>query len=76
MTIRSNIDLDILHHVDGKQNPTDTGTRPDLVSLVSIKSGLTWLKRFPWMQGSIQQAKLDGIIKSVQDIKLNNETKK
>ena len=28
------------------------------------------------MQGSIQQAKLDGVIKSVEDIKLNNETKK
>ena len=75
-TIRSNIDLDMLHHVDGKHNPTDTGTRPDQVSIDSIKPGSTWLKGFKWMQGSIEQAKLDGIIKSVEDIKLNNENKK
>ena len=65
--IRSNIDLNILHHVDGKQNPMDRETRPDLVSLDSIKPGSNWLKGFPWMQGPIQ-AKLDGIIKSVEDI--------
>ena len=58
-----NIDLSIFHHVDSKQNPMDKGTRPDLVSLDSIKPGSTWLKGFPWMQGSIKQAKLDGIIK-------------
>ena len=75
-TIRSNIDLNILYHVDGKFNPCDTGTRPDLVSIDSIKPGSTWLKGFPWMQGSIEQAKLDGIIRSVEDIKLTNENKK
>ena len=62
--------------MDGKQNPMYTGTGPDQVSLDSIKPGSTWLKRFPWMQGSIQQAKLDGTIKSVEDITLNNKDKK
>ena len=73
--ICSNIDLSILHHVDGKQNPMDTGTRPNLVYLDSIKPGSTLLRGFPWMQESIEKAKLDGIIKSIEDIKLNNKTK-
>ena len=49
---------------------------PDQVSINIVKPGSTWLKGFPWMQGYIQQAKLEGIIKSVEDIKLNNENKK
>ena len=74
--IRSNLDLDIPHHVNGKHNPTDTGTRPDQVSIGSISPVLTWLTGFPRMQGSKEQAKQDGIVKSVEDIKLNNESKK
>ena len=75
-TIRSKVDLSILHHTDGKLNPTDTGTRPNLVSRDSIKPRSTWLKGYPWMQESIDKAKSDGVIKSVEDIKLNNDTKK
>ena len=62
--------------MDGKHNPTDTGTRPDQVSIGSISPGLTWLKGFPWMPGTIEQAKQDGIVKSVNNIKINNESKK
>ena len=49
-TIHSNVNISILHQMDSKLNPTDTGTRPDLVSLDNIKPGSTWLKGYPWMQ--------------------------
>ena len=62
--------------MDGKHNPTDTGTRPDQVSIGRISPVSMWLKEFPWMQIAKEYAKQDGILNSVENIKLNNESKK
>ena len=74
--IRSKIDLDSLYHVDGKFNPTDVGTRPDKITVDSVRPGSIWLKGHPWMQRSLKEARKEVIIKHIQDIKLNNENKK
>ena len=68
--------IDILHHVEGINNPTDVGTRPEDISAESVKPGSVWLKGKPWMNMSINKAKESGIIKHVDDIKLTNDKKK
>ena len=74
--IRSKIDLNLLYHVDGKFNPTNVGTRPNKITVDSVKPRYIWLKGHPWMQRSLEEARKEGIIKHMEDIKLNNENKK
>ena len=76
INIRTKLGLDNLHHVDGKHNPCDVGTRPDLITAESVKPGSIWLSGFEWMRDTLENANKDGIIKSVDDIKLTNEKKK
>ena len=57
-------------------NPTDVGTRPNEITAESVKPGSVWLKGKPWMNKSVEQAKKEGIIKHVDDIKLSNDKKK
>ena len=74
--IRAKVSLEQLHHVLGPQNPTDVGTRPDLVSPESVLPGSDWLSGKDWMRKSYEEAVTEGSIKSVKDIKLTNEAKK
>ena len=74
--IREKMGLDALHHVEGVSNPTDVGTRPDEITADSVRPGSVWLKGKPWMNMSMEQAKQEGIIKHVNDIKLSNDKKK
>ena len=76
VNIRTKLGLDILHHVEGRENPSDCGTRPSLITANSVQPGSTWLKGKSWMSSSIEKAKEGGIIKHVEDIKLSNENKK
>ena len=76
VNIREKMGLDNLYHVEGLSNPTDVGTRPDEITADSVKPGSVWLKGKPWMNKSVEQAKLDGIIKHVDDIRLSNDKKK
>ena len=68
--IRSKLSLDQLHHVQGPENPTDTGTRPDAVNVQSILPGSEWLSGKEWMRKSHEEALAEGVIKSVKDNKL------
>ena len=76
VNIREKMGLDALHHVEGISNPTDVGTRPAEITADSVKPGSVWLKGKPWMTKSIEQAKQQGIVKHVDDIKLSNDMKK
>ena len=75
-SIRSKVRLDQLHHVVGTENPTDIGTRPDLVTAESVRPGSIWLSGKDWMKKPYEEAVANGIIKSVKDIKLSNDAKK
>lgn len=76
MAMRSKIDLDSLYHMDGKFNPTDVGTRPDKITVDGVSPGSISLKGHSWMQRSMEEARKEGIIKHIEDIKLNNENKR
>ena len=74
--IREKMGLDVLHHVEGISNPTDVGTRSAEITAYSVRPGSVWLKGKPWMNMSIEQAKQEGVVKHVDDIKLSNDKKK
>ena len=76
INIRTKMGLELLHHIEGPNNPTVIGTRPEEITAESVKPGSVWLKGKPWMNMSIQKAKEIGVIKHVDDIKLTNEKKK
>ena len=74
--IRNKIDITELYHVVGKQMIADTGTRPDLLKPEHILPGSDWCEGKDWMKLSIEDALRSGAIKSVRDIKMDNEAKK
>ena len=74
--IRNKLDFGNLFHVDGKENASDIGTRPDLLKPENLVPGSTWMTGSPWMKLDITSALDTGIIKKVDDIKMDNEAKK
>ena len=76
VNIRTKMGLEFLYHVNGTENPTDVGTRPELITSDSVRPGSVWLTGKNWMRLSINKAQEEGVIKTVEDIKLTNEKKK
>ena len=74
--IRNKLSFEELYHVDGKENVSDIGTRPDLLRPEDILPGSAWMVGKDWMRLSIDEALESGIIKNVEDIVLDNESKK
>ena len=74
--IRAKIDLEELYHVVGKENIADTGTRPELLKPEHLQPGSDWLCGRDWMKMPVDDAMKSGAIKSVKEIKLDNEAKK
>ena len=66
--IRSKVNLDQLHHVQGPENCSDIGTNPDSVKLESVMPGSEWLDGREWLRKTYEEAVADGVIKSVHDI--------
>ena len=59
-----------------KENTADTGTRPEMLKPEHLLPGSNWLSGMPWMREPLDQAINSGVIKSIEDIKLDNEQKK
>ena len=74
--IRSKLNLGNLFHVDGKENISDIGTRPDLLTVEQLSAGSEWLNGKQWMKESVETAIEKGVIKNTDDIILDNEKKK
>ena len=74
--IRNNLNLKNLYHIDGKHNVADFGTRGDFVTADLLRPGNYWLNGKEWMKMSVEKAQSEGIIKSSQDIILDNDAKK
>ena len=74
--VRTKVDMSMLHHVQGLLNPSDTGTRPDSVRVNDIMPGSPWLSGKDWMRLPYEDAIKSGVIKTVKNIKLNNDEKK
>ena len=62
--------------MDGKENCSDLGTRPDQVTAEKLCAGSEWLCGKPWMKGTVEAAVGKGILRSTNDIVLSNEKKK
>ena len=74
--IRNKIDLGELYHVSGKENVADIGTRPELLKVEQLLPGSEWLCGKEWMKEPVQDVVKSGVIKTVSDIKLDNDAKK
>ena len=74
--IRNKLKMENLFHVDGKENISDLGTRPDLLTVEQLSSGSEWLSGKPWMKEPIETVIEKGILKKTSDIILDNEKKK
>ena len=60
--VRSKLDMSELFHVEGKQNVSDTGTRPDLLRPDDIVPGSDWMLGRPWMKLDVKEAVDSGVI--------------
>ena len=66
--IRRGVELKQIYHVVSAQNPSDCGTRPDLVVDSDIGPGSRWENGLPWMKGEIEDAVNSGILTPIEKI--------
>ena len=59
--IRRGTELSQLYHVKSEFNPSDCGTRPELVTNSDVGPGSKWENGLPWMRRSISEA-IDSVI--------------
>ena len=71
--IRKTTDLENMYHVTTDQNPTDVGTRPELVTLADVQEESKWIAGTGWMRQDISKAVSDGVLKPVKDLRLNTK---
>ena len=74
--IRTKVTLPQLHWIEGKENLSDTGTRPEAVHVNTIDPNSEWIRGKPWMQRSYQEALSSGIVRRAEDLKLDHQAKK
>ena len=74
--IRSKIPLYNLHWVEGKNNLSDSGTRPAAVTEKTVSPESEWINGKDWMKLPYEKALESGIVRKVSDIKLDHEAKK
>ena len=73
LQIRRGTELDKIYHVDTKHNPSDVGTRPDLVTLDDVKVNSKWTSGCEWMKKDIDEAVKSGILKPVSELRLRTK---
>ena len=74
--IRRGTELSQLYHVVSEGNPSDCGTRPELVSDEDIGPGSVWENGLPWMKKPIEDAVASGILTPLEKIKVSSEEEK
>ena len=73
LQIRRGTDLDRMYHVVTNHNPSDVGTRPDLVTIEDVKVNSMWNSGSAWMNGEIASAIQAGILRPVSDLRLQTK---
>ena len=73
VSIRRALELKDLYYVRTDQNPADSGTRPDKVSVEDILVGSMWHSGAKWMSEPLERAIGDGVIKPAVELRLNEE---
>ena len=69
-------DLDNLYHVRTDVMAADCGTRPDKVTVQDILVGSKWHSGEQWMTWPVQKAIDEDCIKSVSELRMNDDEKK
>ena len=62
-----------MYHVVSAENPSDIGTRPDLITEADIGPGSRWENGLPWMKKPIEDAVASGILTPIENIKVKTE---
>ena len=62
--------------MDGKENISDLGTRPNLLTVEQLSAVSEWLNGKQWMKKSVENAIEKGVVKKTKDIILDNDKKK
>ena len=71
--IKRGTELVQIHHVISEENPSDCGTRPELVSDKDIGPGSKWENGLPWMKKPIEDAVKSGILTPIEKISVSKE---
>ena len=74
LQVRRSVDLDKMYHVNTNHNPSDVGTRPDLVTIDDVMINSKWISGCEWMRHDLEEAVKSGILRGVSDLRL--QTKK
>ena len=73
LQVRRGIEMDKVFHVDTSNNPSDIGTRPDLVTLDDVTANSKWISGCKWMQHDVDVAVKSGILKPVSKLRLQTK---
>ena len=73
LQIRRGTDLDKMYHIDTNNNPSDVGTRPDLVTIDDVMANSKWNQGCAWMRGEFEEAVKAGILRPVSDLRLQTK---
>ena len=65
--------MDRVFHVDTSNNPSNIGTRPDLVTLYDVTANSKWISGCKWMQHDVDEAVKSGILKPVSKLRLQTK---
>ena len=71
--IRRATALENLYHVKTEENLADLGTRPEKVKLSDVGPESKWECGKQWMQGDVQDAVQQGILKPISSLRLAAE---
>ena len=76
INIRGKIPLSNLHHVEGKENLSDLGTRPENVFAKDVHPQSEYATRKDWMKLTYVEALKTSKVRKISDIRLDHESKK
>lgn len=69
MNIKSKVELSQVLHIEGKSNPADVGIK-------DVMPGSIWMCGYPWMRRPLEEAIKIGTVKSIENIRLENDQKR
>ena len=76
INVRGKIPLTNLHHIEGKENLSDLGTRPENVTPKDVHPQSEYATGKDWMKLTYDEEIQSGIVRKLSDIKLDHESKK
>ena len=73
LQVRRGTEIDKIYHVDTSHNPSDVGTRPDLVTIDDVRANSKWTSGCDWIRQDVDSAVSSGILKPVSQLRLKTK---